>query len=44
MIQAVILESVGIDNQYEPYERYLHFFNFMLLFVYIRMYVYILID
>ena len=28
MIQAIILESVGIDNQYEPYERYLHFFQF----------------
>ena len=47
MIQAVILESVGIDNRYEPYERYLHFFNFMLLFglnIYIRMYVYMIID
>ena len=48
MIQAVILESVGIDNQYEPNERYLQFFfNSMLLFglnIYWNINVYILND
>ena len=41
MIQAVILESVGIDNQYEPNERYLQFFSipcFYLVLIFILEY------